>query len=523
MSQMNAPTVDATIPAARPVMPTYSGPGKPVAQGEAIPSKQLPQDERKAKLADYDAKIQAALDTATPEGKELADRLSYAKQAYKYHTPWGSAENHPGILGKLGHAAAAVGNTAGNIVAPKIMAAIPGTEANRSEQAQSTLGRINTETPLTTARMGEESKEPPKPGTPAEQVYKAHIAAGETPDQALIASEAKPAAATVKEQVPENRLADAKVAIANSQAALAKNPNDPEAKAALDKAMVEEKAMTDSIAANKTTAATAPATAEQVTEYGNRIKQLGLTPEQDKVYGNAPAGTTTAELDKRYTEAQGLKTASDKEAETKVTNQARDDAAAAKKTEEAGKVFDKYNTQLDKIKTPADATAARANLAIHNLDLKTKQADSLVAPEILTLAAGGQGSGLRMNEAEISRIVGGRSIWDALVSHANKVVQENGTFDDNQRGQLRKIASYIAERSAATSSVLDVARNNMLAGQGDEAAVRKAYSDGNRVASAINRQGIVPEGGVRSPGDYVMYNGQVMIVDAKGKGHPALE
>jgi len=122
---MNAPTVDATIPAARPVMPTYNGPGKPVAQGEAIPSKQLPQDERKAKLADYDAKIQAALDTATPEGKELADRLSYAKQAYKYHTPWGSAENHPGILGKLGHAAAAVGNTAGNIVAPKIMAAIP--------------------------------------------------------------------------------------------------------------------------------------------------------------------------------------------------------------------------------------------------------------------------------------------------------------------------------------------------------------------------------------------------------------
>ena len=75
----------------------------------------------------------------------------------------------------------------------------------------------------------------------------------------MIASEAKPAAATVKEQVPENRLADAKVAIANSQATLAKNPNDPEAKAALDKAMVEEKAMTDSIAANKTTAATAPA------------------------------------------------------------------------------------------------------------------------------------------------------------------------------------------------------------------------------------------------------------------------
>ncbi|MGA2160534.1 MAG: hypothetical protein ABSG90_15130, partial [Dehalococcoidia bacterium] len=230
-----------------------------------------------------------------------------------------------------------------------------------------------------------------------------------------------------------------------------------------------------------------------------------------------------AELDKRYAEAQGLKGISDKEAETKVTNQARDDAAAAKKVEEAGKVYDKYNTQLDKLKTPADATAARANLAIHNLDLKTKQADSLVAPEVLTLAAGGQGSGLRMNEAEISRIVGGRSIWDAIVSHANKIRESGGTFDDTQRGQLREIASYIAERSAATSSILDKARENMLSGQDDETAVRKAYSDGNRVASAIQRQGIVPAGGKLKAGDYVFHDGQVLHVGSDGKtGEPAL-
>ncbi len=45
--------------------------------------------------------------------------------------PWGTAENHPGLLGKIGHVAAKVGNIAGDIVAPGTMANIPGTELNR--------------------------------------------------------------------------------------------------------------------------------------------------------------------------------------------------------------------------------------------------------------------------------------------------------------------------------------------------------------------------------------------------------
>jgi hypothetical protein len=48
--------------------------------------------------------------------------------------PYGSAENHPGILGKIGHYLAKAGNIAGNIVAPATMANIPGTDLNRREQ-----------------------------------------------------------------------------------------------------------------------------------------------------------------------------------------------------------------------------------------------------------------------------------------------------------------------------------------------------------------------------------------------------
>jgi hypothetical protein len=126
-----------------------------------------------------------------------------------------------------------------------------------------------------------------------------------------------------------------------------------------------------------------------------------------------------------------------------------------------------------------------------------------------------------MNDAEISRIIGGRSAWDTLKSMVNKVIQSNGTFDDTQRGQLRSIAGYIAERSAATSSVLDKTRENMLAGQNDEDKVRKAYSDGNRIATSIQRQGIVSEGKVK-PGDFIYEDGEVLMVGKDGQPHSAL-
>jgi len=165
-----------------PAMPTYGGPGKAVPQGQAIPAKQLPQDERKAKLKAYDTQIQANLDLATPEGKEAADRLTLAKASYEKNNPWGSAANHPGFLGKLGHVAAEIGNTAGNIVAPGVMAEIPGTEMNRAERNANTRAQVNEDTALNTARMAEETKANTKAVTPGkttqEQTY-ADLMAGD--------------------------------------------------------------------------------------------------------------------------------------------------------------------------------------------------------------------------------------------------------------------------------------------------------------------------------------------------------
>lgn len=48
--------------------------------------------------------------------------------------PWGTAENHPGLLGKIGHVAGKVGNIALDVLAPGIALNIPGTDLNRLGQ-----------------------------------------------------------------------------------------------------------------------------------------------------------------------------------------------------------------------------------------------------------------------------------------------------------------------------------------------------------------------------------------------------
>jgi hypothetical protein len=56
--------------------------------------------------------------------------------------PWGTAENHPGTLGKIGHVLSRIGNIAGDVVAPATMALIPGTELNRREREAGLENRI---------------------------------------------------------------------------------------------------------------------------------------------------------------------------------------------------------------------------------------------------------------------------------------------------------------------------------------------------------------------------------------------
>lgn len=52
----------------------------------------------------------------------------------KKDNPWGTAENHPGVLGKIGHIAGKIGNIALDTLAPGIAMNIPGTDLNERGQ-----------------------------------------------------------------------------------------------------------------------------------------------------------------------------------------------------------------------------------------------------------------------------------------------------------------------------------------------------------------------------------------------------
>lgn len=68
----------------------------------------------------------SALETNLGQDEARLEKVRWAQDH-----PWGTPENHPGAMGKLAHVFSSIGNIAGNIVAPGVMANIPGTEMSR--------------------------------------------------------------------------------------------------------------------------------------------------------------------------------------------------------------------------------------------------------------------------------------------------------------------------------------------------------------------------------------------------------
>lgn len=134
----------SNVPISTPA-PKYTGPNagreKAPAPGVAISDAALPQDEyRYAKDQIRQRKI-AAADKGDLVGLGSA---KVAEAELEKANPYGSAGNHPGMLGKIEHGLATAGNIAGNAFAPGVMPEIPGSAANIAAREQSGLGLIKT-------------------------------------------------------------------------------------------------------------------------------------------------------------------------------------------------------------------------------------------------------------------------------------------------------------------------------------------------------------------------------------------
>lgn len=98
------------------------------------------------------------------------DQQQLQKVRWEQTNPWGTPENHPGKLGKTAHVFATLGNIAGDIFAPDVMAHIPGSQLNLETNERHLTSRLNQEQQeqsmnesraATTAHEQEETKEAP--------------------------------------------------------------------------------------------------------------------------------------------------------------------------------------------------------------------------------------------------------------------------------------------------------------------------------------------------------------------------
>jgi hypothetical protein len=157
------------------------------------------------------------------------------------------------------------------------------------------------------------------------------------------------------------------------------------------------------------------------------------------------------------------------------------------------------NNELTKIGDPVDAAVSRLGRLQDTLNQNSPQADALVAPELLTVMAGGQGSGLRMNEAEISRVVGGRSKWESLKASINKWSLDPSTANSitpEQRKQIHALVDEVNRRLQSKQQIINDARNS-LNNTDDVNEHRRIVSDTRTKLSGVD------QGAQGAPAGYV--------------------
>lgn len=122
------------------------------------------------------------------------------------------------------------------------------------------------------------------------------------------------------------------------------------------------------------------------------------------------------------------------------------------------------SNQLDKLQNPLDQTMSRMSRLEDTLKQKNPQADALVFPELLTVMAGGQGSGFRMNEAEIARAVGGAVKLTQLKTYMNKWSTDpnHPAIPDEQRQQIENLIGVVKDKLQQKSQLIDNGRNQLM-------------------------------------------------------------
>lgn len=162
-----------------------------------------------------------------------------------------------------------------------------------------------------------------------------------------------------------------------------------------------------------------------------------------------------------------------------IATEARSSRADAAVTARSDKSYDRTSSALDKIQAPLDALNMRMGRLNDTITQNTPAANALVAPELLTIMAGGQGSGLRMNEAEIQRVVGGRSKWQSLEAAINQWrldPSKANSITPEQNEQIKSLVKTVNDKLQTKIGEVNRGRDALLATD-DPTDQRKIVND----------------------------------------------
>lgn len=153
--------------------------------------------------------------------------------------------------------------------------------------------------------------------------------------------------------------------------------------------------------------------------------------------------------------------------------------------------------ELDKERAPIEDGLRRYSRLKDTFDQGTPQADALVAPELLSFMAGGQGSGLRMNQAQIVNTVGGRSVWEDIQAKVNKYKLDPTKallFTPAQRKQIGSLMDVVGSKLKAKQGILDSAGSDLIS-YTDPADHRRVVDKARKGLTGIDQGGGQTGGG----------------------------
>jgi hypothetical protein len=180
--------------------------------------------------------------------------------------------------------------------------------------------------------------------------------------------------------------------------------------------------------------------------------------------------------------------------------QRADEAFNERKQKARDAAYNKERAALDKLRQPMSQQLDRLNRVITSARQGNAISDSLIAPELLTAMAGGQGSGLRMNEAEISRIIGGRTAWEDLRARLNywAANPQEAQIPPEQRAAIVRLAEEMKQQIGEAEALI-VDTQTAMSGSDDPQQIQNYTVQLQRLlhqrSMNVYGGGAVPNGG----------------------------